>query len=134
MLISAYKHKGEVEMVQAAEVFKALADETRLRILKLLLEVGEEVCVCELVDALELPQYHVSRHLNVLKRAGLLEGRRSGTWVYYSPAGAGLPLIAGLFAVIKDQLVLKGFAEDLKRLRERLALRKNGICVVGYGR
>lgn len=120
-------------MVQDAQVFKALADETRLRILKLLLEVGEEVCVCELVAALGLPQYRVSRHLNVLKRAGLLAGRRSGTWVYYSPARDVPPLIEGLFAVIKDRLPLEAFEEDLKRLRERLALRVDGVCVVGYG-
>ena len=120
-------------MPEAVEVFKALADETRLRILKLLLEVEEGACVCELVDALGLPQYHVSRHLNILKRAGLLEGERSGTWVYYSPVRNAPPLIAGLFSLIKDRLVLETFEEDLKRLRERLKLRIDGVCVIGYG-
>jgi len=124
--------KGET-VVQTAEVFKALADETRLRILKLLLEVGEEVCVCELVAALGLPQYRVSRHLNILKRAGLLEGRRSGTWVYYSPAQNAPPLIEGLFSIARH-LPLETSEEDLRRLRERLALRVDGVCVVGYGR
>jgi len=121
-------------MAEVIEIFKALADETRLRILKLLLEVEERVCVCELVDALGLPQYRVSRHLNTLKRAGLLEGERSGTWVYYSPVRDAPPLIAGLFPVIKDRLVLETFAKDLKRLRERLELRVDGVCVVGYER
>ena len=64
------------------EVFKACADETRLRLLVLLTE--RELCVCELVDVLEMPQGKISRHLAVLRRAGLVADRRDGTWIYYS--------------------------------------------------
>lgn len=65
------------------EIFtKALADQTRLRILMLL--VGkEELCVCELTQALELAQPKISRHLAVLRESGLLLDRKSGLWVYY---------------------------------------------------
>ena len=63
-------------------VFKAFSDETRLRILCLLTE--GELCVCELVAVLEMQQGKISRHLAVLKRAGLVADRRSGTWIYYS--------------------------------------------------
>ena len=123
-------------MAEVIAVFKALADETRLRILKLLLEAREGICVCELGDALRLPQYRVSRHLGILRQAGLVSSRRRGTWAYYSAVSVkdSSPLIAGLLALIKDRLTLKEFEEDLKRLRERLKLRVDGVCVIGRGR
>src|ERR1044071_9760928 len=61
--------------------YKALADSTRLRILALL--VDGEVCVCDIHDALRLPQPTASRHLAYLRRAGLVEARREGTWMHY---------------------------------------------------
>lgn len=61
---------------------KALADQTRLRIL-LLLADGDERCVCELIQALELAQPKISRHLAILRESGLLLDRKSGLWVYY---------------------------------------------------
>jgi ArsR family transcriptional regulator, arsenate/arsenite/antimonite-responsive transcriptional repressor len=62
-------------------VFKALSDETRLRILKLL-ERGE-LCVCDVVAALDMVQPRVSFHLRVLKKAALLKGRKQGKWMHY---------------------------------------------------
>ena len=70
-------------MKHAAEFFKSLADETRLRLL-LLLHSGQEHCVCDLMHALDLPQSTVSRHLAYLKRSGWLQDRRGGVWMYYS--------------------------------------------------
>ena len=61
---------------------KALSDQTRLRILLLLVE-GRELCVCELTEALELAQPKISRHLAILRESGLLLDRKSGLWVYY---------------------------------------------------
>jgi ArsR family transcriptional regulator len=61
---------------------KALSDETRLRIVNLLSNYNE-LCVCEIVDALGLPQSTISRHLTVLKNAGLVEDRKQGLWVIY---------------------------------------------------
>lgn len=63
-------------------VFKALADETRAR-LALLIASEEELCVCELVCAIEASQPKISRHLAELRNTGLLQDRRQGTWVYY---------------------------------------------------
>jgi ArsR family transcriptional regulator, arsenate/arsenite/antimonite-responsive transcriptional repressor len=63
-------------------MFKAFADETRLRILHLLSR--GELCVCDLHDTMRLPQSKVSRHLAYLKRAGLVQDRREGLWKYYS--------------------------------------------------
>ncbi|PKL52030.1 MAG: ArsR family transcriptional regulator [Nitrospira bacterium HGW-Nitrospira-1] len=62
-------------------IFKALSDETRLRILKLL-ENGE-LCVCDIVAAMEMSQPKVSFHLNVLKEAGFLKDRKQGRWIHY---------------------------------------------------
>ena len=68
-------------MKQTIELFKALADPTRLRIIKLL-ENGE-LCVCQLTAALRMGQSRISRHLSILKQAGLIEDRRAGKWVHY---------------------------------------------------
>lgn len=69
-------------MEKIIPVFKAMADETRLRILKLL-ACGDEVCVCELTDALEMTQPNVSFHLGILREAGLIKDRREGRWSFY---------------------------------------------------
>lgn len=63
-------------------LFPMLADPTRLRVL-LLLTAEDELCVCELTQALALSQPKVSRHLAHLRKSGLLESRRAGQWMYY---------------------------------------------------
>ncbi len=65
-----------------SKFFKALADETRIRILKLL-EV-REMCVCEVMVALDLTQPTASHHLGILENAGLVKDRKEGKWVFYS--------------------------------------------------
>ncbi len=77
-----------------ARLFKAVSDETRLRILALLLE--GELCVCELMAILALPQSTVSRHLAYLRNAGLVSDRRQGVWMYYSLAAVPGALGQGL--------------------------------------
>jgi len=68
-------------LADLSTVFKALSDETRLRILKLL-EEGE-LCVCHVVAAFDMSQSRVSFHLGVLKAAGLLKDRKDGKWMHY---------------------------------------------------
>ena len=70
-------------MEKTAELFKSLAEETRLRLL-VLLHRGHELCVCDLMQALDMPQSTVSRHLAYLKRSGWLHDRKGGVWMYYS--------------------------------------------------
>ena len=72
------------------QLFKALADETRLRILNLLCH--QELCVCQIVEILGLGQSKVSRHLAHLRHAGLVTDRREGLWIYYCLATPTLPL------------------------------------------
>jgi ArsR family transcriptional regulator len=64
------------------KVFKALADEIRLRILSLL--ATREMCVCEIMVALDLTQPTASHHLGILENAGLVKDRKEGKWVFYS--------------------------------------------------
>lgn len=76
-------------MSQAVKLFKALADETRLRILNLLCR--RELCVCQIVEVLGIGQSKASRHLASLRHASLVTDRRDGLWIYYSlsdPTGA----------------------------------------------
>ena len=63
-------------------LFRALSDGTRLRIIKLL-EDGE-LCVCHLMEILDMSQSRISRHMGILKNAGLVNDRREGRWVHYS--------------------------------------------------
>ncbi len=70
------------EMVEQA-FFAALAEPTRRRILMLLVAHGE-LCVCELVHALEMVQPRISSHLAALRKAGLVRGRKQGLWVHYA--------------------------------------------------
>jgi ArsR family transcriptional regulator, arsenate/arsenite/antimonite-responsive transcriptional repressor len=70
-------------MQQLAQIFKCLSDPIRLRIL-LLLQTEGELCVCDLMAVLKLPQSTVSRHLAYLKRSGWLDDRRDGVWMHYT--------------------------------------------------
>ncbi|MQA15931.1 MAG: metalloregulator ArsR/SmtB family transcription factor [Pseudonocardiaceae bacterium] len=72
------------EATELAHVFKAIADPVRLRLLSLIAaHAGGEACVCDLTGAFELTGPTISHHLKVLREAGLIEGERRGTWIYY---------------------------------------------------
>ncbi len=118
-------------MAPRSEVFRALGDDIRLRLLHLFLGQDSDLCVCEMVSALSLPQYQVSRHLSVLRRAGLLRAVKRGTWAYYSLAREE-PFIRDLLELLKDAFPKNVFKEDSRRLEARLALRVRGKCMVGF--
>jgi ArsR family transcriptional regulator len=104
-------------MKKTAQLFKALSDETRLRILSLL--TAGELCVCDLMAVLDLPQSTVSRHLAYLRNSGLVEDRRQGVWMYYRLATPPLELgdvaarlperLAGLELGQRDQKLLRNY-------------------------
>lgn len=101
-----------------AEIFKALGEPVRLRLYSLLASSGE-VCVCHLTDALELPQSTVSRHLGVLRHAGLVTTRRDGKWMYYQLADTTpkeLNLLVRETAAVSSQI-----ESDLQRLQQSMA-------------
>jgi ArsR family transcriptional regulator, arsenate/arsenite/antimonite-responsive transcriptional repressor len=72
------------EAANLARVFKAVADPVRLRLLSLIAaHAGGEACVCDLTGAFDLSGPTISHHLKVLREAGLIEGERRATWIYY---------------------------------------------------
>jgi ArsR family transcriptional regulator len=74
----------EEEAAATAELFRALADPARVRIVNVLATTGEPACVCELIEPLGLAQPTVSHHLKKLLDAGLLEREQRGKWAYFS--------------------------------------------------
>ena len=111
-------------MKEMEQVFKALADATRLRILNLLLH--GELCVCDIQFVLESPQPNVSRHLTYLKNAGLVQDRREGPRIYYSlmQGTTGIPkdIFPFLLRLFRQPRILKG---DLRKLRKAV---ERGDC------
>ncbi len=95
---------------------KALADETRLRILKVLLE--RECCVCEVMQAMDISQSRASRNLGILQDAGFLKTRRNGVWIVYSVDWQTANCYAiSLAQLLRDSLVSEGvLAQDKERL------------------
>jgi len=85
-----------------ASIFSAFADETRLRILNLL--CGRELCVCDLCEVLQEIQPKVSRHLAVLREAGLVRVRREGKWKFYALTEMRSPLQARLLGCVDSCL------------------------------
>lgn len=69
-------------MSELLPLFKALSDETRLRILQLLKD--GELCVCDIADTLSMTQPNISFHVSMLKEAGLIKDRKNGRWTHYS--------------------------------------------------
>lgn len=80
MSINEYNHIGG-DKLDIVELFKALGDENRIRMLNLLIK--EELCVCEIETVLCINQSNASRHLNKLKNAGILTSKKESQWVYY---------------------------------------------------
>lgn len=86
---------GEAEQDRLLRAFKALADPTRLEILRLLGAQPGPTCACDLVAHFELSQPTISHHLKVLREAGLLTQTRLGIWAFYAVDPEGLALLAG---------------------------------------
>ncbi|MFV0295414.1 MAG: ArsR/SmtB family transcription factor [Hyphomicrobiaceae bacterium] len=104
-------------MDKATRIFAALADPIRLRCLALIAGEGE-LCVCELVAALDMPQPKISRHLAVMRDAGLLRDRRDAQWVLYSIEPALAP---SLKAVLDAAVSLVANERQAKKDLVRLA-------------
>ena len=114
--------------ISVAAMFRAFSDRTRLRIMHLL-QPGE-LCVCDLVAVLNVPQPKISRHLSYLRRAGLVKARKEGLWSYYRLAPATgefhrklLDCVATCFTDVPE------LAQDAAELDERRA-----TCCGGDGK
>ncbi len=99
-------------------MFKAFADETRLRILHLLSQ--GELCVCDIIDTLKLPQSKVSRHLAYLRRAGLVRDRKEGLWRHYALTQPDGQFHKGLVSCLKSCFhEVDSLQRDMSALRKR---------------
>ena len=99
-----------------AEMFKALGEPTRLRLAVMLAGSGER-CVCHLAAALDDPGYKASRHLGILRSAGLVQARREGTWMHYSLNDSGNPQVEQIAGLLRSLAASDPrFADDLERL------------------
>jgi ArsR family transcriptional regulator len=89
------------QAVDMARMFKALGDPIRLRLLSRITSAAEgEICVCDITgDDIEVSGPTISHHLKVLREAGLIEGERRGTWVYYRAQPANLRQLASLLEI-----------------------------------
>jgi ArsR family transcriptional regulator len=115
-------------MKTTAQIFKALSDETRLRIITLLLG-GEELCVCDIMAALDLPQSTVSRHLSYLRNTGLVDDRRQGIWMHYRINKEKIEHGAALFKLLADILFeQEQSARDQRLLKAHLAGKEHTKC------
>jgi|YNPBryBLVA2012_1023415.scaffolds.fasta_scaffold31784_2 ArsR family transcriptional regulator len=103
-------------MDDAVTVFKALSDRTRARIVAMLLDQGE-TCVCILARVLGMPECSVSRHLAVLRAAGMVCARRQRTWMYYRMANPKTRLRKELWKCLRT---CSGEDPQVRRDRERV--------------
>ena len=118
-------------MQELTSLGQAIADSTRVRILAALRR--GELCVCELVDALEISQSTLSGHLQVLRQTGLVVTRKDGRWIYYSLDNQKAGLVAAIFSYVESDFGRDPrLRRDSKRIAQRLALRENGRCVLGF--
>lgn len=103
--------------------FRAVADETRWRIVRLVMH--RALCVCELADILEMPQSSVSSHVQIIRKAGMLESETCGKWTYFRIERGFLPTLT---AVLKQFPDSEAHAADAEKAEVRLAKRENSCC------
>jgi ArsR family transcriptional regulator len=115
------------QMADMEQLFRALADVTRLRILGLLLT--GEVCVCHIHESLRIPQPKASRHLAYLRRAGLVDTRKDGLWVHYRLAVSSDPILRIIQQAVANALRhVDAVQKDAGRLEKR-----TGCCLPVVG-
>jgi len=102
---------------------RALADDTRWRIVRLVMD--DALCVCELADILGMPQSSVSSHVQIIRKAGLLESERCGKWTYFRIHTKHLPLLTRLIESLPND---PNHKTDLKKAKARLKDRENSCC------
>ena len=104
-------------MEELAQLYKALSEETRIRIMLLLMR--GELCVCDIQAVLDEPQSKISRHLAYLKHSGLLRSKRVGVWMHYLIRETVDETCKAQLAFMEEQLsMLPQYREDRKKLQE----------------
>ena len=125
----------EIKLKETARFFKVLADEARLKMLWLLFN-HRELCVCDIMAALEITQSKASRHLAALRNAGLATDRKEGLWSYYSLRPADDELVEKHMKLLRTSLAKRADARQLLvKLNAWLKVRQGGeTCKQDNGR
>lgn len=110
-------------MTSAVTFFRALADPTRWRVVRLVMD--QALCVCELADILGMPQSSVSSHVQIIRRAGLLESETCGKWTYFRIERSQLPMLHAALKQFPDD---PSHQDDAKRAAERMTHRESTCC------
>ncbi|MGJ8657457.1 MAG: ArsR/SmtB family transcription factor [Akkermansiaceae bacterium] len=110
-------------MSDPTQFFKTLSDSTRWRIVRLVSE--HTLCICELADILGMPQSSVSSHVQIIRKAELLDSERVGKWSYFKIKPAYLPLLEGILEHFPED---ETFAEDRIKTLSRLSDRESSCC------
>jgi DNA-binding transcriptional ArsR family regulator len=115
-------------MRDVLDITKAMADGSRLRVLMAL--AGGELCVCQIVELLQLAASTVSKHMSILRQARLVEGRKDGRWMYYRLSDGDAPQAArDAVAWVQRNLAKSSQAvQDKKRLKAILAMDPEKLC------
>jgi DNA-binding transcriptional ArsR family regulator len=115
-------------MFEFLNITKALAEENRVRILLAL--DGPELCVCQIIELLELAPSTVSKHMSILRQARLVDGRKDGRWMYYRLADQRAPAeVKEAIAWVKKSLSRNDrIREDVKRLKKILKIDRELLC------
>jgi len=112
------------------QLFRALADPTRLRLLNLM--AGQEVCVCYFTEVIGAPQPKISRHLAYLRKAGIVAARREGKWMHYKLAAPSSPHVASILKSVLDALKQdKALQRDRQRLNRACCGPRSLVQVLG---
>ena len=114
-------------MQKLVQFANAIADETRWRIIQLLAE--DALCVCELADILKRPQSSVSSHLQIIRKADLLDSERCEKWIYYRLNSRSRSIVAELSRRFHSSTASDAtLARDVKIAKTRLAQRGESCC------
>ncbi|HBG28803.1 MAG: hypothetical protein A2Y10_06925 [Planctomycetes bacterium GWF2_41_51] len=114
-------------MLDVLNITKAMSDENRIRALMML--TGGELCVCQIIEMLGLAPSTVSKHMSILRQAGLVKTRKEGRWIYYrladSKALKASEILRWLDKHLKND---KRILDDVKQLRQIQKISKDELC------
>lgn len=127
MRSAAPNKTDEQALDQATLLTKALADETRLRILALL--QNQELCACQIIELFDLANSTISKHLAILRQAGLIQARKQGRWIYFSRMDKPSKRIRASFDYIDTLLAQDASVEqDRTRIKRILQIDPIELC------
>lgn len=117
----------------AVSMAKALGDETRFRIMAMLEE--QELCACQIIEVFDLANSSISRHLSVLKQAGLLQSRKSGRWMYFSWAQSNSFVLQGMLNWLSESISHDPqIQKDRERIQHILEMEPEELCRIQNGK